>query len=77
MNNEAFMKVLDSIVELRETILEAVVPEEAQHHFRASRREALLGVKAVLDHSIERLDGQVPRETQAEKHSSRTIEITE
>ena len=56
MNNESMLKIMDGISMLHETIVKALIPAEAQDHFRSSHREALLGVRAVLDHSIEKLD---------------------
>lgn len=77
MNNEALLKALNHITELRETIFAALVPAEAQRHFRSSRREALLGLRTVLDHSIQGLEDQLSEDTQAEKMTNRTIEITD
>ncbi|MEW9702182.1 hypothetical protein [Paenibacillus sp. SI8] len=81
--NKDWIKVLESWNELRETICEAVVPAEAGKHFRSSRREALLGVRAILDHTLERLDehaGASSQEGMCSKHSkqsSHSIQITE
>jgi hypothetical protein len=77
MNNEPLKTVMDKILELQETILTAFVPEEAQTHFRSSRKEALLGIRALLDHTIKGMNEHQTKETKPEKHSSRIIAITE
>lgn len=68
---------MDGISILQETIVKALIPTEAQEHFRTSHREALLGVRAVLDHSIEKLDERTIEDGQNGKNAIRSITITE
>ncbi|NEW05805.1 hypothetical protein GK047_07205 [Paenibacillus sp. SYP-B3998] len=77
MNNESMVKIMDGISMLHETIVKALIPIEAQEHFRSSHREALLGVRAVLDHSIEKLDEHAIEVVQKRKDVHRPIKITE
>ena len=46
-----------------------IVPPEASNHFRAAGREQLMGVRALMDHWIHRL------EERAEPHQSGREEI--
>jgi hypothetical protein len=55
MDNEPILKVYESLVGLRETMAAAFVPKEAQLHFRTAKK-ALLGVRAIMDHAINKLD---------------------
>lgn len=78
MKDESMMKILDDILELRETIFTVWVPEVAQQHFRSSQRETILGVRTVLDHVLERLDKRIEvRDKPESKQSSRSIEISD
>src|SRR5690242_10663990 len=43
-----------------------VVPAEASHHFRTAMREQLLGVRALVDHWIGRMD-RAPRSNEREE----------
>ncbi len=46
------------------TFMERIVPPEATRHFRAAGREQLLGMRALVDHWIARMeDGDRTRET--------------
>jgi hypothetical protein len=40
------------------TIMRSIMPTEASTHFKAAGREQLLGIRALVDHWIKRLDGQ-------------------
>jgi hypothetical protein len=70
---EARLAKLERSPGLRERgrgLMSRVVPDEATHHFRNAGREQLLGVKAIVDFWIDRLDeaderagGRVHRES--------------
>jgi hypothetical protein len=77
MDDEAMEKILSNLSELRNTILASFVPEEAKQHFLSSRREAYLGMKAILQHAIDRCDEHVSGDTHQEKNPSHSIEISE
>jgi hypothetical protein len=72
MNDEIIVKVVRDMLELRKTILSSFVPDEAHRHFRSARREALLGIKAILEHAVNQQDEQC-----ATPPTSRSIEIKE
>jgi hypothetical protein len=76
---EALGAVLEGLTDLRETMLTAVAPAEARRHFRSSQREALLGLRALLDRSIDRLDEQASSDPHppTAKPTSRSIKISE
>lgn len=77
MREEEVVKMVSDISKLRKTILDALLPEEAQRHFHSSWREALLGVNAVIQHAIDRHDEQANDKAPLEKSSkSKSIEIT-
>ncbi|MBD2871920.1 hypothetical protein [Paenibacillus arenilitoris] len=76
---EAIGDVLNGLDHLRETIMGDVVPAEALRHFRSSRREALLGLRSVLDRSIEQLAERPSPDSRAStgKKSSRSVPISD
>ncbi|MDF2651767.1 MAG: hypothetical protein K0Q73_7572 [Paenibacillus sp.] len=74
---EAFGDVLNDLEDLHKAILETVIPAQALQHFRSSRREALLGLRTVLDRSIEKLAEQASTDSPTVKKSSRSIYISE
>ncbi|HYF90704.1 MAG TPA: hypothetical protein VD969_00520 [Symbiobacteriaceae bacterium] len=47
---------LDMLLDLAQKYVTHPVPPGVGSHFRAARREALLGVRAMVDAAIERLD---------------------
>jgi hypothetical protein len=49
-------QVIDQVLDLRENLVGRRVPPEARQHFLAARREALLGVRVVVDHALQRLE---------------------
>jgi len=56
---EARLAKLERAPGLRERgrgLMARVVPEEATHHFRNAGREQLLGVRAIVDFWIDRID---------------------
>jgi hypothetical protein len=56
---EARLAKLERSPGLRERgrgLMARVVPEEASHHFRNAGREQLLGVRAIVDFWIDRID---------------------
>ena len=42
------------------SFMRSMVPAEASHHFRAAGREQLLGIRALVDHWIRRLEKSEP-----------------
>jgi hypothetical protein len=77
MNDETMEKILDSLSEIRNTILASFVPGEAKQHFLSSRREALIGMKVILQHAIDRCDEHGSGNAYQEKHGGQSIEISE
>lgn len=56
-----WMEYLGKAFESFCTEIKGVLPEEAYKHFRASRKEMLLAIRAVLDKQIERLEKKEER----------------
>jgi hypothetical protein len=42
------------------SLMSRMVPRDAQDHFRAASKEQLLGIRALVDHWIRRLDENEP-----------------
>jgi hypothetical protein len=57
------------------SLVEQVVPAEASHHFRQAGREQLLGMRAIVDFWIERIDRREARATGAADDRAERIEI--
>ncbi|MFZ5824333.1 MAG: hypothetical protein ACOY94_08405 [Bacillota bacterium] len=57
MNREQMHTLVDLMLELRGALLPKP-PQEAMAHFRNARREGLLGVRALVDHALERLEAE-------------------
>ena len=49
-------QVLDTLLDLPQTLVGEAVPAEAWRHFRAARREVLLGLRAAVESALKRLD---------------------
>ena len=56
-------------------LMEKVIPGEAMYHFRNAGREELLGVRAIVDFWIDRIDDAEERSGRSDRHEA--IEITE
>ncbi|GLI08227.1 hypothetical protein YDYSG_42570 [Paenibacillus tyrfis] len=54
MRADKVTKLLDSLSEAQETLIAECIPAGARSHFLASRREALLGLRSLLDDAIDR-----------------------
>lgn len=53
MNRERLHGLIDLVLDMGQS-LRPHAPKEAMGHFREARREGLLGVKALVDHALER-----------------------
>jgi hypothetical protein len=56
---EARLAKLERSPNLRErgrSLMDRVIPREASHHFRNAGREELLGIRAIVDFWIDRID---------------------
>ncbi|WP_010492354.1 hypothetical protein [Paenibacillus elgii] len=54
MRADKVTRLLDSLSEAHETLIADFIPAGARGHFLASRREALLGLRSLLDAAIDR-----------------------
>jgi hypothetical protein len=73
---EARLAKLERSPGLRERgrgLMAKVVPDEASHHFRNAGREQLLGVRAIVDFWIDRIDDVEERSSSGVRRES--IEI--
>jgi hypothetical protein len=50
--------LVNDLFDLHDSVLACWRPPETRRHFRAARREALLGLRAVLDNAVTRLEKQ-------------------
>jgi hypothetical protein len=71
MNRERLYQVIDLLLDMGEH-LRARAPQEALAHFRAARRESLLGVRTLVDHALQRLDSE---EQQRSEERARSIPL--
>ncbi|CAH0119410.1 MULTISPECIES: hypothetical protein [unclassified Paenibacillus] len=83
MNNRSVRELLagrlmDCFIEAAAECRTELLPAEARKHFRASRKEMLLGVRAILDEAIEKCDtsGQAGQSGPG-RSSVRAIPITD
>lgn len=58
MRREEMYRLLDVVLDMGEKLVARPVLPEAKQHFKNARREALLGVRAIVDAAIERMDEQ-------------------
>ncbi|WP_127487112.1 hypothetical protein [Paenibacillus ehimensis] len=78
MRADKVARLLDSLSEAQETLIAEFIPAGARSHFLASRREALLGLRSLLDAAIDRTND--PSEAAGRKSTSRfrgSIDITD
>ncbi|WP_088830968.1 hypothetical protein [Paenibacillus tyrfis] len=54
MRADKVTRLLNSLSEVQETLVAEFIPAGARSHFLASRREALLGLRSLLDAAIDR-----------------------
>jgi hypothetical protein len=56
------------------SLMDRVIPREASHHFRNAGREELLGIRAIVDFWIERIDEAEGRSGSGTRRESIEIE---
>ena len=56
------------------SLMDRVIPREASHHFRNAGREELLGIRAIVDFWIERIDEAEGRAGSGPRRESIEIE---
>lgn len=57
MNRERLHSLIDLVLDMRESLVPQA-PNQAMAHFRNARREGLLGVKALVEHALEKADAE-------------------
>jgi len=57
VNREKLHSMIDLVLDLRESMLPQA-PKEAMSHFRSAKRESLLGVKALVEHALDRVEAE-------------------
>jgi hypothetical protein len=74
---EARLAKLERSPGLRErgrSLMDRVIPREASHHFRNAGREELLGIRAIVDFWIDRIDEAEGRSAVGTRRESIEIE---
>jgi hypothetical protein len=74
---EARLAKLEQAPSLRargRSLMDRVIPREASHHFRNAGREELLGIRAIVDFWIERIDEAEGRAGSGTRRESIEIE---
>lgn len=69
-------KAVDQLFSLGEMLIGRRVPPEASEHFRNARREALLGMRLVVDHALAKLDEEAAR-AEEQARGPRSIPVEE
>ena len=54
MQREKVHRLVDTLLDLGQSVLGRQMPAEAAGHFRNARREALLGIRAAVDAALAR-----------------------
>lgn len=60
LQRERAHALVDKLFDLRDSLVGKAVPPAAARHFRAARREALLGIRELVDHALMALDAEGP-----------------
>lgn len=74
---EARLAKLERSPSLRERgrgLMARVIPDEAAHHFRNAGREELLGIRAIVDSWVDRIDDAEERSASGPRRESIEIE---
>lgn len=58
MRREQIHMVLDVLLDMGQKLTARPVTPEAKQHFKAAHKEVLLGVRALVDHAIDRMDAE-------------------
>lgn len=58
MRREQMHMMLDVLLDMGQQLVASPVPPEARQHLKAARREVLLGVRALIDAAMERMDAE-------------------
>lgn len=69
---EQLFRLIQDFSELRRVLVGNRIPPEAEAHFRTARKEALLGIRSVVDHALERLEQD---ERRAEPQGPQSIPV--
>ena len=70
----AKLERLPGLRERGRSLMDRVIPREASHHFRNAGREELLGIRAIVDHWIARIDEAEGRSGSGTRRESIEIE---
>ena len=62
MQREQAHALVDRLFDLRDSLVGKAVPPAAARHFRAARREALLGIRELVDHALAAMGAQDPED---------------
>lgn len=58
MRREQMHMVLDVLLDMGQKLAVRPMPPEAKQHFRTAQKEVFLGVRALVDSAIERMDAE-------------------
>lgn len=64
MQKEQAHLLVDQLFAMRRTLMGDRIGPQAQAHFRTARREALLGIRAAVDHALTRLEQEAQAEAE-------------
>jgi hypothetical protein len=58
LQREKVQQLIHHLTEIWKLLNESVIPTEAAHHFKIAKKEGLLGIQALLDHEIKKLEAE-------------------
>lgn len=56
LQREKVHQLIDHLIEIRKLLQESVISTEAVYHFKMAKKEGLLGIRALLNHEIKKLE---------------------
>ncbi len=74
MKREKKLHVLQAILEAKELLLESMIPEKAQIHFRQANKEVLIGIRALIDHRIMEMEHSSETGTSTSSSNDQTVQ---
>ncbi|MGM7722908.1 hypothetical protein [Metabacillus sp. Hm71] len=64
IQKETVHRLIDQLFEICETLHGKMIPQEAQQHFQKAKKEKLLGLQALIAHSIQEIEKNEKKQDQ-------------
>ncbi|MBD0379552.1 hypothetical protein [Paenibacillus sedimenti] len=76
-NLQDLENIVSCLEDVKNIVVARLVPEEARTHFRQAEKEALLGVRSLLDAAIDRLDEDKADQKRKDRNRMKQILVEE